>query len=76
MTEASSLGSMDSAPTLNGKADGGAWTLWEKIADGRPELFGCPSTFDDHIDESKWMSFTTTQHDPSFCTITLQKLTE
>jgi len=65
MTEASSLGSMDSAPTLNGKADGGAWTLWEKIADGRPE-FGCPSTFDDHIDESKWMSFTTTQHDPSF----------
>ena len=65
MTEASSLGSMDSAPTLNGKADGGAWTLWEKIADGRPE-FGCPSTFEDHIDESKWMSFTTTQHDPSF----------
>src|ERR1019366_1488816 len=27
MTEASNLGSMDSAPVLNGKADGGAWTL-------------------------------------------------
>ena len=44
MTEASSLGSMDSAPVLNGKADGGAWTLWEKIAAGRPE-FGRPSVF-------------------------------
>ncbi len=65
MTEGSSLGSMDSAPILNGKAEGGAWTLWEKIADGRPE-FGHPSTFDESIDESKWISFTTTQHDPAF----------
>ena len=42
MTEASSLGSMDSAPLLKGKADGGAWALWRKIAAGRPE-FGRPS---------------------------------
>ncbi len=65
MTEASSLGSMDSAPLLKGKADGGAWTLWEKLAAGRPE-FGRPSVFADHVDESKWVSFTTTQHDPTF----------
>jgi oleate hydratase len=65
MTEASSLGSMDSAPVLKGKADGGAWALWEKIAPGRPE-FGRPSVFADHIDESKWVSFTTTLHDPTF----------
>jgi oleate hydratase len=65
MTEASSLGSMDSAPILSGEAGGGAWMLWEKIAAGRPE-FGRPSTFDGHIDESKWISFTTTQRDPSF----------
>jgi oleate hydratase len=65
MTEASSLGSMDSAPVLKDKADGGAWTLWEKIAAGRPE-FGRPSVFADHIDESKWVSFTTTLHDPTF----------
>jgi len=65
MTEASSLGSMDSAPVLNGKADGGAWTLWEKLAAGRPE-FGQPSVFADHIEESKWVSFTTTQRDPTF----------
>ena len=54
---------MDSAPALKGKSDGGAWTLWEKIAAGRPE-FGHASVFDDHIDLSKWVSFTTTQHDP------------
>jgi len=65
MTEASSLGSMDSAPVLKGKADGGAWTLWERIAAGRPD-FRRPSVFADHVDESKWVSFTTTQHDPTF----------
>jgi oleate hydratase len=65
MTDASSLGSMDSVPALNGKADGGAWTLWEKIAAGRPE-FGRPSVFTDHVDESKWVSFTSTLHDPEF----------
>ena len=38
MTEASSLGTPCSAPILKGKANGGAWTLWEKIAAGRPEF--------------------------------------
>lgn len=65
MTEASSLGSMDSAPVLKCKSDGGAWALWEKIAVGRPE-FGRPSTFADHIDESKWVSFTVTLGDRTF----------
>jgi oleate hydratase len=65
MTEASSLGTMDTAPALNGKEVGGAWTLWQKIAAGRPE-FGRPATFADHIDESKWVSFTTTLHHPTF----------
>jgi oleate hydratase len=65
MTEASSLGSMDSAPVLNDKTDGGAWTLWEKLATGRPE-FGRPSVFADHIEESKWVSYTTTQRAPAF----------
>ena len=65
MTEASSLGSMDSAPVLKYKSDGGAWALWEKIAAGRPE-FGRPSTFADHIDESKWVSFTVTLGDRTF----------
>ena len=68
MTEASSLGTMDSAPVLRGKQDGGAWTLWETIAAGRPE-FGHPSVFADHIDKSKWVSFTTTFHDSTFLRI-------
>jgi oleate hydratase len=68
MTEASTLGGMDAAPELRGKADGGAWTLWEKIADGRPD-FGRPSAFDGHVEQSKWVSFTTTLHDPAFLRI-------
>ena len=50
------------------RIDGGAWTLWETIAAGRPE-FGSPAVFADHIDESKWVSFTTTLHDPTFLRI-------
>jgi oleate hydratase len=56
---------MDFSPVLKGKLDGGAWTLWEKIATGRPE-FGRPSAFADHVNESKWVSFTGTLHDPTF----------
>ena len=65
MTEASSLGGMNSAPVLKGKSDGGSWALWERIAAGRSH-FGSPATFADHIDESKWSSFTTTLHAPTF----------
>ena len=43
---------MDSAPVLNDKTDGGAWTLWEELATGRPE-FGRPSVFADHIEDPK-----------------------
>jgi oleate hydratase len=68
MTEASSLGGMDRAPVLLGKQDGGAWSLWDKLAAGRPQ-FGYPGTFTDHINESKWVSFTTTFHDPTFLTL-------
>jgi oleate hydratase len=32
MTESSSLGSMDTAPLIKGKAEGGSWALWEAIA--------------------------------------------
>lgn len=65
MTEGSSLGSMDAAPSLHGKRDGGAWALWDKIATREPN-FGCPAHFMDHIGESKWVSFTSTLHDSMF----------
>lgn len=70
MTEASSFGAMDAAPALLGKADGGAWALWDKIARNRPD-FGQPSVFSDFIDESKWVSFTTTLQDPTFLRLVL-----
>jgi oleate hydratase len=68
MTEASSLGAMDLAPAVRGKSDGGAWTLWETLAEGRPE-FGHPGVFADNIDQSKWVSFTVTMSDPALLRI-------
>jgi oleate hydratase len=65
MTEASALGTNDKPPALKRKLDGRAWMLWESIARGRPE-FGRPSVFADHVEESKWVSFTATSRDPSF----------
>jgi oleate hydratase len=64
MTEASSLGTMIAAPLLNWRTDGPSWALWRKIAAGRPEL-GRPFVFANHVDQSKWVSFTTTLHDPA-----------
>jgi len=51
MTDASSLGSMTSAPTKLTKADSGGWTLWEKLAEGRPQ-FGNPAAFNRCIAQS------------------------
>jgi oleate hydratase len=65
ITAGSSLGSMTSAPALNTKEVGGSWKLWEKLAEEYPE-FGCPAPFDNHVDESKWESFTVTLKDPTF----------
>ncbi len=65
MTEGSSLGTMESAPALGGKLDGGAWTLWGKLAQASPE-FGDPAVFANHVDDSKWVSFTITLRDDVF----------
>jgi oleate hydratase len=65
MTDASSLGSMTSAPTQLTRADSGGWTLWEKLAEGRPE-FGNPAVFNRSIAQSCWESFTVTLKNPNF----------
>ena len=59
MTADSSLGSMQSAPQLITDKRDGSWKLWESIAKNSDE-FGCPSVFDNRVDESKWESFTVT----------------
>lgn len=63
MTEGYGLGSMTSAPSLNGKGSG--WKLWDRLASKKPGL-GNPSSFDDHVDGSKWESFTVTCQDSRF----------
>jgi oleate hydratase len=65
MTEGASLGSMTSPATMNSKSSGGAWGLWEDIANGRPG-FGHPAVFDGHIGRTKWQSFTVTLKGSAF----------
>jgi oleate hydratase len=65
MTEGSSLGSMDTAPVFNDKPNGSSWALWESMASHQSGL-GKPSNFTDHVEQSKWTSFTVTLHDPTF----------
>jgi oleate hydratase len=59
MTDASSLGSMTSAPKKLSKRDSGGWTLWEKLAAIQP-TFGNPAAFNASISQSCWESFTVT----------------
>ena len=65
MTDASSLGSMTSAPGKLTKKESGGWTLWEKLAEGRPQ-FGNPAAFNSCIAQSNWESFTVTLKNPAF----------
>jgi oleate hydratase len=64
MTDASSLGSMTSAPRKLSKADSGGWSLWERLAAGRPE-FGKPAAFNGCVSQSTWQSFTVTLATPA-----------
>ena len=65
MTDASSLGSMTSAPRKLTKADSVGWTLWERLAQGRPQ-FGNPAVFNSCIAQSYWESFTVTLKNSTF----------
>ena len=65
MTDASSLGSMSKPPAMLTKTDSGGWTLWEKLAQGRPE-FGNPAAFNSCVAQSCWESFTVTLKTPAF----------
>ena len=65
MTDASSYGSMHSAPAKRTKHDSHGWRLWEKLAEGRPEL-GRPAAFNSSIPESYWASYTVTLKDSAF----------
>ncbi|MEO8319669.1 MAG: oleate hydratase, partial [Bradyrhizobium sp.] len=65
MVDASSFGTMSSPAKALTKVDSGGWSLWEKLAEGRPE-FGRPAAFNSHVAESCWHSFTVTLKDTAF----------
>ncbi|MBC3920537.1 oleate hydratase [Undibacterium sp. CY18W] len=65
MTDASSLGSMSSAPEKRSKLDSCGWRLWEQLAADRPGM-GNPTAFNSCIAQSYWESFTVTLKDPRF----------
>jgi oleate hydratase len=65
MTADKTFGSLTASPVMESSNRSGAWHLWEKLAQGRPEL-GNPSVFNTHIPESSWESFTVTMSDPLF----------
>jgi oleate hydratase len=65
MTADSRFGSMTSAPPPGPSEPGGSWSLWEGLAQERPDL-GHPTVFDGNTDLSRWLSFTVTFRDPTF----------
>lgn len=65
MTDASSFGTMTSAPAQLTKVDSGGWALWENLAKDRTD-FGNPAAFNASIAQSCWESFTVTCQNPRF----------
>jgi oleate hydratase len=65
MTDASSVGSMTSAPRKQNKESEGDWALWQSLAEGRPQ-FGNPKVFNHCIAQSYWESFTVTLRNTAF----------
>ena len=64
MTDGSVLGSNDRAPDLHDR-DGGAWTLWRRLA-AQHECFGRPEVFCGDTGKTAWHSFTVTMDGPDF----------
>ncbi|TXC71978.1 oleate hydratase [Sphingomonas ginsenosidivorax] len=65
MTADKRFGSMTEAPGIERYGASGAWRLWEKLAQARPQ-FGNPAAFNGVIAESSWISYTVTVRDPLF----------
>jgi oleate hydratase len=64
MTDGSTLGSNDKAPSLEDD-EGGAWKLWRNLA-ARHEGFGRPEAFCGDTGKTAWHSFTVTLDGPDF----------
>jgi len=65
MTADKTFGSMTRAAPFDRSGKSGAWTLWQTLAQGRPQ-FGNPAAFNSVIAESSWNSYTVTVKEPLF----------
>ena len=65
MTDASTVGTMDTPPAKLTKRNSESWALWEDLARGRSG-FGDPSVFNSSVAQSCWHSFTVTLKQPRF----------
>jgi len=65
LTESTDNGNWNTPAKLKGVDVSGSWKLWQKLAE-KDASFGNPSPFCDHIDLSKWYSFTATMKDNTF----------
>lgn len=64
MTDGSTLGTNDQAPSL-ADHQGGAWTLWRELA-AQHEGFGRPDAFCGNTEKTAWHSFTVTLDSPDY----------
>ena len=61
------FGTNDSPPELiTDPAHEGKWALWETLSRKSKDIFRDPSVFTDHVDESKFVTYTVTQTDRRF----------
>jgi oleate hydratase len=75
MISNSTLGSNDSPPPPTSKTLGPSWALWQTLSKKRKDVFRDPSVFTDHVDESKFVSYTVTQKDLLFFNL-MEELSE
>lgn len=65
MTADASLGSMSAAPVPRREPEGGAWALWQRLAERHP-VFGRPKVFCGQVEQTRWVTFTVTDADDRF----------
>ncbi|UCE32549.1 MAG: oleate hydratase [Burkholderiales bacterium] len=65
MTAGASLGTMDAPPRPAPQRDAGSWNLWRRVA-ARGSGFGRPQAFCEHVERTRWITFTVTPRDGRF----------
>jgi oleate hydratase len=75
MISNSTLGTNESPPPPTSPTLSGSWALWQTLSKKRKDVFRDPSVFTNHVDESKFVSYTVTQKDLTFFNL-MEELSE